>query len=52
MAVYNQFLVNLQTPQGSVQVTINAFDSGTAARIAKSMIPGSTVTMVQQINRS
>lgn len=48
-SVYNTYLVNLTTPQGSVQVTISAFDSGTAGRMAAQMFPGSTVTRIEKI---
>lgn len=49
-SMYNTYLVNLTTPKGSVQVTISAFDSGTAGRMAQQMYPGSAVTRIEKIS--
>ncbi|MFO0857242.1 MAG: hypothetical protein U0640_07805 [Phycisphaerales bacterium] len=50
MSVYQQYLVTIRTKSDTIQVTISAMDSGSAARAAQSMYPGSTVTRIEQIN--
>jgi hypothetical protein len=50
MSVYQQYLVNLQTPTGSIQITVSAMCSSDAARAAEAMVPGSRATRIEQLN--
>ena len=49
MPMYNEYRVTVRTAKGTVQVVISAMDSGSAGRMAQSMFPGSTVTMVELV---
>jgi hypothetical protein len=50
MSVYQQYLVNLQTPTGSIQITVSAMCSSDAARTAEAMIAGSRATRIEMIS--
>lgn len=49
MSAYCQYLVTVRTKFDSIQITISAMDSGSAARAAQAMYPGSSVTRIEKI---
>jgi|JI6StandDraft_1071083.scaffolds.fasta_scaffold2856214_1 hypothetical protein len=49
MPQYQEYRVTVRTAKGTVQVVISAMDSGSAGRVAQSMFPGSTVTLIETL---
>lgn len=46
----NQYLITLDGPKGSMEITIGAIGPDQAARIAQSMYPGSRVMRILKIS--
>lgn len=46
----NQYLVTLDGPKGSMEITVGAIGPDQAARIAQGMYPGSRVTRIVKVS--